>query len=93
MTQPIWAGSIPDSASASFAAFTDIISTVSSSLAQRRSLIPDRVWIHSSLESICSRISAFGTTRRGRYDPMPSTPAYVAPVEAVIVVMGPPGLD
>ncbi len=66
MTQPIWPGSMPAWSSAFFAALTDIASTVSSASAQRRSLIPERVWIHSSDESMFSRISAFVTTRRGR---------------------------
>lgn len=83
-TQPIWAGAMPESASASLAAFVDIIRIVSSSEAQRRSLIPERVWIHSSLESICSRISALVTTRRGRYEPRPSTAVCSAPVEMLI---------
>jgi hypothetical protein len=39
---------------------------VSSSDAQRRSMIPDRVRIHSSEESIIVQISALSTTRRGR---------------------------
>ena len=47
-------------------AATDIICTVSSGVAQRRCLMPERCWIHSSLESIASTISELGTTRRGR---------------------------
>ena len=45
---------------------TDIICTVSSGVAKRRSLMPDRCWIHSSLESMASTMSALGTTREGR---------------------------
>ena len=47
-------------------ASTDIICTVSSGVAQRRCLMPERCWIHSSLESIASTMSAFGITRDGR---------------------------
>ena len=47
-------------------AATDIICTVSSGVAKRRCLMPERCWIHSSLESIASTISALGTTREGR---------------------------
>ena len=35
------------------------------SSAKRRVLMPERCWIHSSLESIASTISALGTTRAG----------------------------
>ena len=66
ITQSIWAASRPAWASASREAATDIIWTVSSGSAKRRSLMPERCWIHSSLESIASTSSAFGTTRRGR---------------------------
>ena len=44
----------------------DIIWTDSSGPAQRRVLMPERCWIHSSLESIASTTSEFGTTRTGR---------------------------
>ena len=47
-------------------AATDIIWTVSSAVAKRRCLMPDRCWIHSSLESMASTMSAFGITREGR---------------------------
>ena len=47
-------------------AATDIIWTVSSGVAKRRCLMPERCWIHSSLESIASTISALGTTSDGR---------------------------
>ena len=47
-------------------AATDIIWTVSSGVAQRRCLMPERCWIHSSLESIASMTSELGTTRDGR---------------------------
>jgi len=66
MTQSIWRASTPASASASRAAATDITWTVSSGVAQRRCLMPERVWIHSSLESIASTISLLGTIREGR---------------------------
>jgi len=52
--------------SAAREAATDIICTVSSGVAQRRCLMPERCWIHSSLESMASISSAFGTTRVGR---------------------------
>ena len=48
------------------AALTDIDCTVSSGVAQRRCLMPERCWIHSSLESIASTTSAFGMIRDGR---------------------------
>ena len=48
------------------AAEIDIIWMVSSGEAQRRSTIPERVRIHSSVESIMVTISALSTTRRGR---------------------------
>ena len=47
-------------------AATDIDCTVSSGVAQRRVLMPERCWIHSSLESIASMISALGITRLAR---------------------------
>ncbi len=47
-------------------ASTDIICTDSSGPAQRRVLIPERCWIHSSLESIASTTSELGTRRVGR---------------------------
>ena len=34
--------------------------------AKRRSLMPERCWIHSSLESMASTSSELGTTRDGR---------------------------
>ena len=52
ITVSIWPGSMPDRSSAVRAADTDIIWMVSSGLAQRRSTMPDRVRIHSSLESM-----------------------------------------
>ena len=66
MTQSIWAASMPARSRAWRDAATDIICTVSSGPAKRRSLMPERCWIHSSLESIASTSSAFGTTRDGR---------------------------
>src|SRR3954452_14251579 len=47
--------------------------TVSSGVAQRRSMMPERCWIHSSLESMASTISEFGTTRLARWCPRPRT--------------------
>ena len=54
MTASIWRASMPACSSASRDAATDIICTVSSGEAQRRCLMPERCWIHSSLESIAS---------------------------------------
>ena len=67
------AGEIPARSRALRHEATDIIWTVSSSVAQRRSMMPERCWIHSSLESIASTSSALGTTRLGRYEPTPRT--------------------
>jgi hypothetical protein len=47
-------------------AATDIEAIVSSEVAHRRLMIPERVRIHSSEESIRSQISAFVTTFDGR---------------------------
>ena len=66
ITRPIRSGSMPAAASALPAALTDIIETVSSAVAQRRSLIPVRVVIHSSVESITWQICSLVTTREGR---------------------------
>ncbi len=66
MMQSTWSAAMPAASSACFEAATDIIGTVSSSSAKRRVLMPERCWIHSSLESIASTTSEFGTTRRGR---------------------------
>ena len=66
ITVSIWAGSRPARSIAIRAADTDIICTVSSADAQRRSRIPERVRIHSSEESIRVQISSLSTTRRGR---------------------------
>lgn len=66
MTPPICSGVIPASAMAFPAASTDIAATVSSSEAQWRVAMPDRERIHSSDESIFSRITSLGTTRVGR---------------------------
>ena len=65
-TQSIWRASMPARSSALREAATDIICTVSSGVAQRRCLMPERCWIHSSLESIASTTSELGTTRDGR---------------------------
>ena len=65
-TQSIWRASTPESSSARRAAATDIIRRVSSSVAQRRSSMPERWRIHSSVESMPRTTSEFGTTREGR---------------------------
>ena len=65
-TQSIWLASRPARSSAIRDASTDIIWTDSSGPAQRRVLMPERCWIHSSLESIASTTSALGTRRTGR---------------------------
>ena len=52
ITVSIWPASMPARSRALRAAATDIIWMVSSGAAQRRSTIPDRVRIHSSVESI-----------------------------------------
>ncbi len=66
ITPSTWALSIPAFSMAMREAATDIICTVSSGSANRRLLMPERCWIHSSEESIASTISEFGTSRRGR---------------------------
>lgn len=66
ITAPICSGVIPASATALPAASTDIAATVSSSEAQWRVAMPERERIHSSDESIVSRITSLGTTRVGR---------------------------
>ena len=66
MTQSICRASMPACSSAAREAATDIICTVSSGAAQRRCLMPERCWIHSSLESMASMTSELGTTREGR---------------------------
>ena len=67
MTQSIWLRRrCRPARSPSRAAATDIICTVSSGVAKRRCLMPERCWIHSSLESIASTTSALGTIREGR---------------------------
>ena len=65
-TQSIWPGSMPARSSALRDDSTLIICTVSCGSAQRRSMMPERVRIHSSVESIWSTISALVTTRLGR---------------------------
>ena len=64
-TQSIWRASTPAASSACLEDSTPISWTVSSAVAQRRCLMPDRCWIHSSLESIASMMSALGMTREG----------------------------
>ncbi len=66
ITQSTWRASTPERSSACSAAATAIDRTVSSSVAQRRSLMPERCWTHSSLESMRPTISLLGTTREGR---------------------------
>lgn len=65
-TAPICSALIPASAMALPDASMDIAATVSSSEAQCRLWMPERERIHSSDESIVSRITSFGTTRTGR---------------------------
>jgi hypothetical protein len=65
-TQSSWAGATSARSRALRAASTLIICTVSCGSAIRRSMMPDRVRIHSSVESMCSQTSAFVTTRLGR---------------------------
>jgi hypothetical protein len=57
---------MPASARAALDAHTDMLTTVSSGSAIRRDVMPERVRIHSSLESMRSTISELGTARRGR---------------------------
>ena len=66
ITQSICRASTPARSSASREAATDMSWTVSSGVAQRRCLMPERCWIHSSLESIASMTSLLGITRDGR---------------------------
>lgn len=66
ITPPICSGVIPASAMALPDASIDIMATVSSSEAQCRVAMPERERIHSSDESIVSRITSLGTTRVGR---------------------------
>lgn len=65
-TAPICSALIPASAMALPEASIDIAATVSESEAQWRVAMPERERIHSSDESIFSRITSFGTTRVGR---------------------------
>ena len=65
-TQSICAASRPARSRAWRDAATDIIWMVSSGPAKRRSLMPERCWIHSSLESMASTSSELGTIREGR---------------------------
>ncbi len=66
ITPPICSAEIPASAIALPDASIDIAATVSSSFAQCRVSMPERERIHSSDESIVSRITSLGTTRIGR---------------------------
>ena len=65
MTSMSWEAS-PAAARAFSAAAADMVATVSSSLAHRRSMIPERSLIHSSDESMVWQISSLVTTREGR---------------------------
>ncbi len=58
-SRPLAAKALPPAA-------TLISTSVSSSAAHRRSAIPTRDWIHSSLVSIISASSSLVTRRRGR---------------------------
>ncbi len=80
MTVSICAPLSPAASSAFEAAATDMSTIVSSgcALAKRRSLIPERDWIHSSLESICSQISALVTTRSGLCTPNPRSALFLS---------------
>lgn len=66
ITAPTCSGAIPASASALPEASTDIAATVSCGEAQCRVAMPERERIHSSDESIVSRMTSLGTTRVGR---------------------------
>ncbi len=71
-----------------------ISTRVSSSSAQRRSAMPTRLWIHSSLVSMTWASSSLVTRRRGRYPPRPRIRAPGAPVFSWIAVTArPPGRD
>ena len=86
-TQSTSAASMPACSIAARAAETDIIWMVSSGPANRRSRMPERCWIHSSLESMASISSAFGTTRVGRYEPTPRIAACGLPGALAMLVM------
>lgn len=66
ITAPICSGETPASASALPEASTDIAATVSWGEAQCRVAMPERERIHSSDESIVSRMTSLETTRVGR---------------------------
>ncbi len=85
MTASTWSGVTPASATALPAASRVISATVSSGPAQCRVAMPERERIHSSSEeSMCLRISSFGTTRVGRYPPTPRMRAYGEPCAGLI---------
>ena len=86
MTHPSWSGLTPAAASARSAAAVAMPMRVSSAPANRRVLIPERVWIHSSEESRTSQISSLVTTRAGRWTPRPSIAAWVSSVGCWIVI-------
>ncbi len=67
-------------------ALIDIPMSVSPSPAKRRVRMPERVWIHSSVESSTSQISSLVTTRSGRWTPRPSIAAWVSSVGCWIVM-------
>jgi hypothetical protein len=66
MTAPICSGAIPAAAIALPPAATDMSWIVSPGAAKCRVAMPDRVRIHSSVESMCSQISSLVTRRAGR---------------------------
>ena len=66
ITQSIWRGVDAGRLERLAGRPTDINWTVSLSSAHIRCLMPERCWIHSSLESIASTMSALGITREGR---------------------------
>jgi hypothetical protein len=65
-TRSMSVASRPLAASALPPAATDISASVSSGSAHRRSAMPTRPWIHSSLVSIVWASSSLVTRRRGR---------------------------
>src|SRR5688572_33242371 len=83
MTRSSSDGSSPATASASRAAMTLSDVVVSSSAAIRRSRMPVRLTIHSSLVSTMVASSSFVITRDGAYIPHPVIRAFV-PVGIVI---------
>jgi hypothetical protein len=62
----IWSALTPAISRALSDACSAMSTTVSSGAANRRSMMPERCWIHSSEESMCRQISSLVTTRSGR---------------------------